>query len=143
MTLTALFDVLSNSINPILSLNFPTDGDILEPGKQYNITWIGVLVPSIVIVLTNMTDDTTSVLAITENTGTYYWELPLSHDIVGQYQLSLFAAMDKELETETVTFSIQEPVFSGEPSITLQDFNRSYISEGDSVTIQYTSEVNC
>ena len=128
------------SIEPALVLNFPADGDILEPGKQYNITWTGVLIPSLSIVLYNFTDESTTVLAAMENTGTYYWQLPLSDTIEGQYQLSL-VAFEQGLITPPVTFAIQDANFTGEPLIALQNITWSVISEGDIVTIFYTSEV--
>ena len=112
----------------------------MEPGKQYTITWTGILVSSISLVLFNSTDQTSTILETLENTGSYNWDVPLS-EVVGSYSLSLLA-VDQGLLTPSVTFFIKEPVFAGEPSIALQDIDQSIISEGDSVTIYYTSEVS-
>ena len=96
---------------------------------------------SVAIVLTNLTDETTNVIATMENTGIYYWQLPLSDTIEGQYQLSL-AALDQGLITPPAAFAIQGVDFTKQASIALQNVTWSAISEGDVVTVFYTSEVS-
>jgi hypothetical protein len=60
-----------------LTLTSPTDGTAVVGGQQVTVTWTGILVPAVRIVLTRVDDGAASLLAVTDNVGAYEWSVPL------------------------------------------------------------------
>lgn len=139
-------------MEPSLTVTFPAPDAVLEWGKQYTITWEGVLIPFVAILLTNHTTEETTVLATVENTGAYEWALPLDPTIAGEYDLSLVAA-DLDMSAAIaapahsheghVHFSIAAPPAApGTPTLRFADEQglATTWSEGETLTVAYTSE---
>jgi hypothetical protein len=138
-------------VTPSLVVTFPQTDAVLERGKQYTITWDGVLIPHVAILLTNHATETTSVLALVANSGRYDWAVPLDPSIVGEYDLTLVAAdLDMNVAIAaaahahegSVHFTIVDPPRAPTPMLRLADeppLPSTWI-EGDTLTVSYTSE---
>lgn len=124
-----------------LMLTFPQPGTSLTRGKQYNITWNGVLVPSVSILLLNLTDGTTTHLGTEANTGFYTWSLEARATLKGQYKLYL-SALDGMILTEPVLFEIEDPIVP-RPRVNVEEPSAigTTLHSGDWLTVKYTSEV--
>jgi len=120
-------------------------------GKQYTITWDGVLIPHVAILLTNHSSNETRLLALADNSGAYEWALPLDAGIVGEYTLALVPA-DLELDIDAVDlhdidghvhFIIVDPPAAATPTLHLAEEGAplpTIWSGGDTLTVAYTSE---
>lgn len=58
-----------------LQMTHPSNNSVLIPGSRVNITWAGVLVSSVTILLSDHTGETTP-LATVESTGFFEWTVP-------------------------------------------------------------------
>ncbi len=133
-------DLAADQVSPVLTLDAPAEGAVLERGKQCHIAWTGVLVPSVTILLTNLASGETVPLAHLDNTGSYEWEVPLDAAAVGDYELALMAP-ETGLLTPGVRVSVVNPA-AATPSLTLASDPPlpSVWSAGDSITVAYTSK---
>lgn len=138
-------------MEPSLTVTFPQQDAVLEWGKQYTITWEGVLIPFVAILLTNHTTEATTVLAIVENTGAFEWALPLDPSMAGEYDLSLVAA-DLDMSAATaaaphthegyVHFHVAAPPAAPTPTLRFADAPAlpTTWTEGGTLTVAYASD---
>ena len=133
-------DLAADQTPPSLTLLTPTDRTILHRGSQISITWTGILISDITILLSNHTSGETLPLAFVENTGLYEWEVPLDPAAVGIYDLALMGPQTGLL-TPPVRLTIVDPSTTT-PSLALaaEPALPSVWSEGDVITVAYTSE---
>lgn len=130
-------------------VTFPETGAVLERGRQYTFTWDGVLVANVALLLTNRSTETTALLAIVPNTGSFKWAVPLDPGAVGEYDLSLLAVdtgaaavVTPDSHDGSAHFIVVDPPpaqaaslrFAAEPPLP------TTWSEGDTLAMAYTSE---
>eukprot|EP00624_Nannochloropsis_granulata_P004038 evm.model.NODE_30269_length_19457_cov_23.303541.1 len=133
-------DLAAEQTPASLTLLAPTNGTTLQRGSQASIIWTGVLISDVTILLKNHTSGEMLPLAFVENTGIFEWEVPLDPAAVGKYDLSLVGPQTG-LFTPSVRLDIVDPataipslVLAAEPALP------SVLSEGDLITVAYTSE---
>lgn len=133
---------------PSLVVTFPKTGAVLERGRQYTITWDGVLIPKVGVLLANHSiPDTTTLLAIVDNTGAFDWAVPLDPSFVGEYDLTLLAA-DIDMGAANIAaprpvrFTVVDPLPAQSATLCLEEEPALPItwSEGDTLAVAYTSE---
>ena len=120
------------SVPSSLQLKEPVDNAALIPGSNVNITWEGIMVSSVTLILSNKTSGETTPLATVENLGFFEWTVPLT---LGEYTLSL---VGDGIMTPPILVSIASDL-SKTPSLAVAADMPPIISEGDSVNVLYTS----
>jgi hypothetical protein len=113
----------------------PVGNAELIPGSNVNITWEGVLISSVTILLSNKTSGLgeTTVVASVANTGFFEWTVPL---VLGEYTLSLVG--DDRVRTPPIDVRIKSEE-SNRPSLAVVADLPAIISVGDVVNVEYAS----
>jgi len=133
------FSIVSQSHNDLMSsiasslmLLGPVESAALIPGSHVNITWVGVLISSVAIVLFDMASGEEGVVGNVTNTGVFEWTVPL---VCGEYALSLVG--DGRLRTPRVRVRVVKG--EGISQLTMTSDLPSVISVGDLVRVNYES----
>lgn len=138
-------------MSPSLTITSPTADVTVERGGQLSVTWEGVLVPRVAVVLTprNYDHDATVTLAVTANTGHFHWTAPLDPAATGEYDLVLQAidagaipgAGTAPIAIASMPLAIVDPppappsmAVAADPPVP------ATWTEGDVITVAYTSQ---
>ena len=141
----------THRVSPSLTITSPTADVTVERGGQLSVTWEGVLVPRVAVILTprNYDHNTTVTLAITANTGHFHWTAPLDPAATGEYDLVLQAvdagaapgAGAAPIAIASMPLAIVDPppappsmAVAADPPVP------ATWTEGDVITVAYTSQ---
>jgi hypothetical protein len=134
-------------VTPSLKITSPASGAAVERGGQLSITWTGVLVPQVVILLVDRRSNaTTRTLAVMANTGHYHWTAPLDPGMVGEYDLVIQGveagapAAAAPIDVAQVGIVIVDPPPQPASLLLADPPVPSTWTEGDVITVTYTSQ---
>lgn len=148
---------------PSLTITAPTEGATVERGGQLTVTWEGVLIPQVLILLAapsssdataNANANTTRALAVMANTGHYHWTAPLAADAVGEYDLIIQAVEAGNREADAAAAAATAPIAVARVRIAVVDpppapaaslevtapLMPATWTEGDVITVTYASQ---
>ena len=136
------FSIVSQGHNDLpgarssLQLIEPVDNAALIPGSNVNITWEGVMISSVTILLFHNASGKTTVVATVANTGVFEWTVPL---VLGEYTLTLTAKGNDRVRTTPYIIRVVKGDESKRPSLAVVADLPPTISVGDGVNVQYAS----